>query len=200
MREAIAEVGENGETRKLVIWEERLYSLSLFLSLSSFSPLSFSKKITIFALLNLSLSYYSFYYCTLALIYNFIGSSNACLNSPVQSNEKERYEKKKKKIDKNSIDVTIYKFFSTISSLFTLFNTARDPGFVNFNLRRTQWVILTHTPTLSENSVQVFQKKDMNWNSHIASSPISQSSFFKGVRYLVLASSQRKLRGYIEFL
>ena len=43
-------------------------------------------------------------------------------------------------------------------------------------------------------------KKDVNRDSHIASSPISQSSFFKGVRWLILASSQRKLRGYIEFL
>ena len=43
-------------------------------------------------------------------------------------------------------------------------------------------------------------KKDVNRDSHIASSPISQSSFFKGVRCLIFASSQRKLRGYIEFL
>ena len=40
----------------------------------------------------------------------------------------------------------------------------------------------------------------MNWDSHIASSPISQSFFFKEVCYLILASSQRKLREYIEFL
>ena len=44
------------------------------------------------------------------------------------------------------------------------------------------------------------QKKDVNRDSHIASSPILQSSFFKGVRCLILASSQRKFRGYIEFL
>ena len=43
-------------------------------------------------------------------------------------------------------------------------------------------------------------KKDVNQDSHIAFSPISQSSFFEGVRCLILASSQRKLRGYIEFL
>ena len=43
-------------------------------------------------------------------------------------------------------------------------------------------------------------KKDVNRDSRIASSPISQSSFFKGVRCLILASSQRKLRRYIEFL
>ena len=36
--------------------------------------------------------------------------------------------------------------------------------------------------------------------SHIASSLIPQSSFFEEVRYLILASSQTKLRGYIEFL
>ena len=41
--------------------------------------------------------------------------------------------------------------------------------------------------------------KHVNRDSHIASSPISQSSFFKGVRCLILASSQRKLRGYVEF-
>ena len=43
-------------------------------------------------------------------------------------------------------------------------------------------------------------KKDVNRDSHIASSPISQSSFFKGVRYSILASSQRKFREYIKFL
>ena len=43
-------------------------------------------------------------------------------------------------------------------------------------------------------------KKDVNRHSHIAYSPILQSSFFEGVRYLILASSPRKLRGYIEFL
>ena len=42
--------------------------------------------------------------------------------------------------------------------------------------------------------------KDVNRDSHIASSPISQSSSFKGVRCLILAISQRKLREYIEFL
>ena len=44
------------------------------------------------------------------------------------------------------------------------------------------------------------EKKDVNRDSHIASSPISQSSFYKGLRCLILAFSQRKLRGYIEFL
>ena len=38
-------------------------------------------------------------------------------------------------------------------------------------------------------------KKNVNRDSYIASSPISQSSFFEEVRYLILASSQRKLRG-----
>ena len=40
----------------------------------------------------------------------------------------------------------------------------------------------------------------MNRDSLIASSPISQSCFFEEVRCLILASSQRKLRGYIEFV
>ena len=44
------------------------------------------------------------------------------------------------------------------------------------------------------------EKQDVNRDSHTASSPISQSSFFEGVRCLILAFSQRKLRGYIEFL
>ena len=44
-----------------------------------------------------------------------------------------------------------------------------------------------------------FKKKDVNRGSHIGSSPISQSCFFEEVRCLILASSQRKLRGYIEF-
>ena len=43
-------------------------------------------------------------------------------------------------------------------------------------------------------------KKDVNRDSHIASSPILQSSFFEEVRCLILASSQRKLRVYIKFL
>ena len=47
---------------------------------------------------------------------------------------------------------------------------------------------------------KIKSKKDVNRDSHIASSPILQSSFFKGVRCLILASSQRKLRGYIAFL
>ena len=43
-------------------------------------------------------------------------------------------------------------------------------------------------------------KKDVNRDSHIASSPISQNSFLEEVRYSILTPSQRKLRGYIEFL
>ena len=43
-------------------------------------------------------------------------------------------------------------------------------------------------------------KKDVNRDFHIASSPILQSFFFEKVRCLILASSQRKLRGHIEFL
>ena len=46
----------------------------------------------------------------------------------------------------------------------------------------------------------IHSKKHVNRDSHIASSPISQSSFFEEVRCLILASSQKKLRGYIEFL
>ena len=44
------------------------------------------------------------------------------------------------------------------------------------------------------------KRKDVNRDSHIASSPILQSCFFEEVRRLILASSQRKLREYIEFL
>ena len=40
----------------------------------------------------------------------------------------------------------------------------------------------------------------MDRDSHIASSPISQTCFFDEVCCLTLASSQRKLHGYIEFL
>ena len=42
--------------------------------------------------------------------------------------------------------------------------------------------------------------KDVDRDSHIASSPISQSCFFKEVSCLILASLQRNLHGYIEFL
>ena len=43
-------------------------------------------------------------------------------------------------------------------------------------------------------------KKDVNQDSHITPTPISQISFFEEVRCLILASSQRKLREHIEFL
>ena len=43
-------------------------------------------------------------------------------------------------------------------------------------------------------------KKHMNQDSHIASSLISQSCSFEEVRCYILASSQRKLLGYIKFL
>ena len=43
-------------------------------------------------------------------------------------------------------------------------------------------------------------KKHVKWGSHIASSPILQSYFFKEVCYLGLNSSQRKPRGCIKFL
>ena len=40
----------------------------------------------------------------------------------------------------------------------------------------------------------------MNRHSHIATSTISQSSFFEEVCCLILAFSQMELRGYIELL
>ena len=43
-------------------------------------------------------------------------------------------------------------------------------------------------------------KKDVNRDSHIATLPFSQSCFFEEVRCLILVSSQRKLRGFIELL
>ena len=55
------------------------------------------------------------------------------------------------------------------------------------------------SPIVDSNSEK--EKKDVNRDSHIDSSPISQSYyFFEEVLCLILASSQRKLRGYIEFL
>ena len=42
-------------------------------------------------------------------------------------------------------------------------------------------------------------KKNVNRDSHIASSPISQRYFLEEVRCLILAASQRKLCGHIEF-
>ena len=55
-----------------------------------------------------------------------------------------------------------------------------------------------HPDGTAHGGTAIIIKKDVNRDSHIASSPISQSSFFKRVRCLILASSQ--LRGYIEFL
>ena len=43
------------------------------------------------------------------------------------------------------------------------------------------------------------KKKDMNPDSRIASSPISQSFFSEEVLCLILASSKGKLREYIKF-
>ena len=45
-----------------------------------------------------------------------------------------------------------------------------------------------------------FKKKHVNRDAHIASTPISSSSCFEEVCCSILASSQRKLRGNIEFL
>ena len=56
------------------------------------------------------------------------------------------------------------------------------------------------TKKFHKNFSKKLKKKDVNRDSHIASSSISQSSFFKGVHCLILSSSQRKLREYIEFL
>ena len=44
------------------------------------------------------------------------------------------------------------------------------------------------------------KKKNLNPDSHIAFSSTSQSFFFEEVCCLILASSQRKLHEYIEFL
>ena len=59
---------------------------------------------------------------------------------------------------------------------------------------------------ISQNFLEIFihffeeiYKKHVNWDSHIASSPISQSCFFEEARCSILASSQRKFRGH-EFL
>ena len=41
-------------------------------------------------------------------------------------------------------------------------------------------------------------EKHGNQDSHLTSSPVSQASFFEKLCCLILASSQRKLRGYIE--
>ena len=48
--------------------------------------------------------------------------------------------------------------------------------------------------------IDFIEEKDVNRDSHIASLPISQSSFFEEVRCFILAPSQGKLRGYIEYL
>ena len=60
----------------------------------------------------------------------------------------------------------------------------------------------TETPPrrIREPSESDIEKKDANRDSHIASSPISQSYFFTQVRCLILVFSHKKLRGCIEFL
>ena len=74
---------------------------------------------------------------------------------------------------------------------------------LNFQIRKAPFFSKSHYATRSkwlERSIKGFQiKKDVNRDSYIAFSPISQSSFFEEVRRLILASSQRKLRGHIEF-
>ena len=47
--------------------------------------------------------------------------------------------------------------------------------------------------------MKIAKKKEVNRDSHIASSLILQRSFFEEVSCLILASSQTKLRGYIGF-
>ena len=51
---------------------------------------------------------------------------------------------------------------------------------------------------ISKNNFKHVEKKDVNRDSHITFLPISRSSFFEEIYCLILASSQRKLRGYIE--
>ena len=75
--------------------------------------------------------------------------------------------------------------------MFTLYNYAEH------ELDTVEIIALFKVPFFN---IKSCKKKDVNRDSHIASSPISQSSFFQGVSYLILPSSQRKLRGYIEFL
>ena len=50
------------------------------------------------------------------------------------------------------------------------------------------------------NNTIILKRKHVNRNSHAASSPISQSSFFEGVCSLILASSQIKPRAWRQNL
>ena len=50
------------------------------------------------------------------------------------------------------------------------------------------------------NDDQKYKKKDVNRDSHIASSSFLQRSFFAEVRCLISAPWHMKLRGRIEFL
>ena len=105
----------------------------------------------------------------------------------------------------NATEPTIFQHFSTYFSIQVPERSkiirkqfAKVPIYLFYELFRVKWVkeiFFKNSKTLL-----VYKKKDVNRDSHIASSPISQSSFFKGARCLILASSQRKLRGYIEFL
>ena len=84
-------------------------------------------------------------------------------------------------------------------------NECRQMPFHDIKVRNYGAVLLIFTVKKScDTKIITFQifrfKKDVNRDFHIASSSISQSSFFKEVRCLILASSQRKLPGYIEFL
>ena len=64
----------------------------------------------------------------------------------------------------------------------------------------TQKSIKHNTVAPMVRTVTATIKKNVNRYSHITSSPITQSRFFEKVRFLILASTQRKRREYIEFL
>ena len=71
---------------------------------------------------------------------------------------------------------------------------------LNFFLGYTRILLnYGHVKVLIKFCCQYNEENDVNRDFHIASSLISQSSFFEEVRYFILASSQRKLCGYIAF-
>ena len=66
------------------------------------------------------------------------------------------------------------------------------------SIRSVEPILRSRHAPLKE--IRFSYKKNVNRDSHIAFSPIPQSYFFEELRSLILASSQRKLRGDIEFL
>ena len=66
----------------------------------------------------------------------------------------------------------------------TIFGRVASGDLFNFEVWAPKWKI----------------KKHVNGVSRIASSPISQSFCFEEIFCLIFASSQGKLRGYLEFL